>query len=156
MDPIQQPIPQANEFSPVPASPAGVPGIPPTQEETGMSQDDMKSRLQEVMAKLQGKYQAFDESKFNAENDAAKMKSDALSELFTMLESKGIDPNNPDELQNFLDGIKGRNPELYQQIVTAITAIIGSEESMNPNAGNLEAQTNNMNINNDNQPAQNI
>jgi hypothetical protein len=164
MDP-QQNIPQANEFPPVPASPAGVPGIPPTAADTAPGQDEMKARLAEVMANLEGKYQQFDASKFGTDNKMAQMKSDAMSELFTMLESKGIDPNNPEELKAFLDKIKEGNPELYQQVVSALNAIIGTEEQMNPNVGEqpdpnaIESSpmTNNMNINNANgQPEQNI
>ena len=164
MEPNQN-IPQANEFPPVPTSPAGVPGIPPTADETALGQEEMKARLAEVMAKLEGKYQQFDAGKFGTENKMAQMKSDALSELFSMLQSKGIDPNNPEELKGFLDKIKEGNPELYQQIVGALNAIIGSEEQMNPNVGeqpdpnSIESvpETNNMNINNtDGQPGENI
>ena len=161
----QQNIPPASEFPPAPASPASVPGIPPTASDVAPGQDEMKARLAEVMEKLEGKYQQFDQSKFSTENKMAQMKSDAMSELFTMLQSKGIDPNNPDELKAFLDKIQASNPDLYQQIVGALNAIIGSETAMNPNAGDQpdpnaiasSPETNNMNINNTNgQPGQNI
>jgi hypothetical protein len=142
MDPNQEPAPS---FAPAPASPEGVVGV-----EGGMPQEQMKANLQDMLSKIDNKYKEFDDSKFSSDNIAAKKKSEALSELFSILQSKGIDPNDPEELKAYLDDIQSRDPELYKQIVGGIEAILGPQE------GTEALPSDNMNINQNEVPQENV
>lgn len=133
MDPIQESAPS---FAPAPKSPVGVVG-----GGAGLSQEQMKGNLQDMLSKIDDKYKEFDDSKFSSDNLASKKKSEALSELFSILQSKGIDPNDPEQLKAYLDEIQSTNPELYKQIVGGINAILGPQE------GTEALPSDNMNIN---------
>jgi len=104
--------------------------VQPPVDDPGLSQDQMRTNLQDMMAKVDGKYQEFNAQKFSSDNQSQEIKSQVLRELFDLFESKGIDPNNPEEVKEFLDTIKQNNPELYQQVEQALKTLLnGDSES---------------------------
>lgn len=139
---------QPSGFSPVPDSPIG----PQDAVGQGMTEEQMKASLQDILSKIDNKYSEFDNNNFNTSRQASQMKSEAISELFDILQKKGIDPNDPQQLQEYLNEIKGRNPELYKQIVDAINAILGPSD---PNQTG-EVTPDNMNIQSDETLSPNI
>ena len=110
-----------NQMSPTPpvASPTSAPAGP------ALSSEQMKSNLQDLMSKVQGKYQDFNSSRFAAANKTQAQRSAAMRQLFEMFESMGVDPSNADQLKQFLNLLKQRNPELYQQIEDALESMLG-------------------------------
>lgn len=156
MEPQQTP-----EFSQAPTSPEEVQGIPAESANPELSQEEMKSNLKGMMDKLTGKYQEFSTQKFTTDKQIKEQNSEILRQLFDLLESKGIDPSDPERVKQFLDSIKESNPEAYQQIEKALQMILGSEdvvstpeqpEAVNPEVGTSE----NMNINPDETIQENI
>ena len=95
----------------------------------GLSEEEMRTNLQNTMAKLQDKHDEFENQQFSSGIQNAERRSEALSELFTILESKGVDPENPEEIRRFLDGIRETNPEIADQIEKAIIGLLGEEET---------------------------
>lgn len=99
-----------------------------TPSETGLSQDEMKTNLQDLMSKIEGKYQDFNTQRFSSENKLKGQEGDALRVLFDLFESAGVDPSNPEEVRMFLDNIKQNNPELAQQLEQVLQSILGEEQ----------------------------
>lgn len=127
--------PQDPQFPPVPPSPAQVPEIadPTAGQQTGLSQDVMISNLKELMAKIQNKYSDFKSGNAMSDSKLMQAKSQALRDVFDMLQSAGIDPSNVEEVQAFLDKIKQANPELYSQIEKVLQELMGGDVT-NPSA----------------------
>jgi len=152
MDPLQQPQSPAgtptisenpSQFAPTPESPTEAPGIP---SEGNLSQEQMQSNLQELLAKLKGKAGSFDSQKTALDSQLETRRQETLQEIFDLFKAKGIDPNNPDEIQAFLDDLKQKNPVMYDLVVKTLNSVLGPEEESEQN----------MNINPNEAPQQNI
>ena len=147
MDPLNQ-----SSVAPAPASPEAVPGIPDTTSSTELSQEQMKTNLQDMMSKIDEKYSQFKTQKFASDNMIKKQKGEALRQLFDFFQSKGVDPNNPEDIKAYLDNIKEKRPELYAQIEQAIQTILGDEDITTTSPSDMseipsDSIANNMNIN---------
>ena len=126
MDPLTQQVPPQQAPQPV-QNPSTGPDVPSTPASAGLSQDQMKANLQQLMSKIQSKYQDFSTQKFSHNVQMQKQKSKSLRQLFDLFQSQGVDPNSPEEVKSFLDKIKGNNPELYQQLEQALLVLIGGQ-----------------------------
>ena len=113
--------------APVPASPAEVPGVP--DNSTQMSQEQMRTNLQDLMSKIDGKYQDFNAQNFSVNKQSQEQKSEVLRQIFDLFQQTGVDPSNVDEVGAFLNSIKEKNPELYQQIITVLENLIGEDNT---------------------------
>ena len=141
------------QIAPVPTSPEGVPGI--ENQSTDLSEESMRTNLDNVMGQLKDQYATFDNENFSAGVQRNEMRSHALSELFTILESKGVNPENPEEVKAYLDKIRASNPEIAAQIERAINDLLGEEEiggEVNPEVQPSE----DMNINQNEELQENI
>lgn len=116
----QQPIPQA------PVSPDATSSIPEVPQ-TEMSQEQMRANLQGLMSKIENKYQDFNSQKFASNNKLQEQEGATLRQIFDLFESVGVDPSNVEDVRAFLDKIKANNPELYQQLETLLSSILGEE-----------------------------
>lgn len=140
---------------PVPVAPTPAP-VPDTGGPTPLSQDQMKANLRDMMSKIESKYQDFNTQKFSLGNQSQEMQSQALRQLFDLFKSVGVDPTKPEEVKAFLDKVRQSNPELSQQIESALNGLLGADspgQSMNvgeiPSSGGA-----NMNINTNATPQQ--
>lgn len=152
MPPINQPlnsVPDAN-------IPNGV--VPNVAPQTELSQEQMKANLQDMMSKIDSKYQDFNSQKFSSDNKYKVQQGEALRQLFDILQSFGVDPSNVEEVGAFLNKIKNSNPELGQQLEESLSVLLGEDvpvENTNANGEmpGASSQTgeatpeNNMNIN---------
>ena len=111
-------------MQPAPSSPASPAGIPSTPE---ISQDQMRTNLLDMMSKIDGKYQDFNSQNFSSNNSLQDQQGQLLRDFFDLLQQMGVDPNNPEEVEAFLDKIKQQNPELSQQIEQALQTLLGEE-----------------------------
>jgi DNA-binding TFAR19-related protein (PDSD5 family) len=96
----------------------------PTPGGSELTPEQMRSNLQDLMSKIDGKYQDFKSQKFAGSAKEQDIKSSVLRQLFDLFVSKGVDPNSPGEVKAFLDNIKRVNPELYQQVEQALMMLI--------------------------------
>lgn len=156
--------PTQAQVAPAPASPAEVPGIPSTPMEGEMSQDQMKSNLQDLMSKIDNKYQDFNVQKFSSDNKVKSSNAEALRMFFDMLQENGVDPSNVEEVGAFLEKIKTNNPEVFKQIEAILQNLIAGDTSSEPETtpemeaapGEETVVPPNMNINTNEPPQQNI
>lgn len=153
------PLPNQS-IPPAPASPEAVPGIPEAPVSGGLSQEQMKTNLRDMMAKIESKYQDFNSDKFSSDNQIKEQQSESLRQIFDLFQSAGVDLSNVEEVRAFLDDLRTKNPELSQQIEQVLQNVIGED----PLAQSDEAPIapgpegippGNMNINNE-EPPQNL
>lgn len=140
MDPVEQSV------APVPASPEVAPA--------GLSQDQMKTNLQDLMSKIEARYQDFNAQKFSSSNKIQAQQGDTLRGIFDLLETSGVDPSNPEEVKAFLDQIRASNPELAKQLEEVLQSVLG-EETAEPEVTE-EIPSENMNMNPDATPPEAI
>ena len=139
-----QPIGQQFADTAPTQQPASVPGVQPE-----LSQEEMQQNLSDMMAKIDSVF--LDMNSGNASNaeELQAQKDVMLKEVFDLFIKMGVDPNNVEQVREFLDGIKANNPELYQKIEKALGELIGED--------NQTGETpENMNINTDENLQQNI
>ena len=120
MDPLNQ--------NSVPTFPTPPVGAPVANQSPELSQDQMKANLQDMMGKIDGKYQDFNSQKFASDNKLKEQKSESLRQIFDFFQSMGIDPSDVEEVRVFLDKIRKTNPELSQQIEQALASLLDEEE----------------------------
>ena len=152
MDPIE------SNVQPAPTSPPSVPGIPTGINE--LPQEQMRTNLQDLMSKIDNKYQDFNAQKFSSDNATKEGEGEVLRQIFDLLQAKGIDPSNVEQVKAFLDKIKEQDPGLYQQIEEALKGLIGENTQVPPENQEISQDFNeapkgidpseNMNINNEN------
>ena|SRR3990167_8797122 len=119
---------QPQTVAPAPASPEQAPAV--SGAPVGLSQEEMRANLKGMMEKIQGKYQDFNAQKFSSESKSKEQQSQALREIFSILESMGVDPSSPEEVNAFLEELKIKNPELAQQIETALKSVLGEDQEV--------------------------
>jgi hypothetical protein len=114
----EQNLPQST-VAEAPASPA---------EASGMSQEEMRQNLQDLMEKIDNRYQDFSLQNFSSSNKEQTTKADALRMFFDMLQQAGVDPSNVEEVNAFLQKIKSNNPEIFKQIEAILKTLIEGED----------------------------
>lgn len=128
--------------------------LTPEGEQQGeLTQEQMRSNLEELMGRIESKYQDFNSERFSSDNQIQDQKNQSLRDLFSYLRSVGVDPSNVEEVRAFLDKMKEQTPELAQQFEQALQILLGEEispeqnsvEEPNPN----EEQNMNINIPNE-------
>ena len=107
----------------------------------------MQANLQAMMAKIQPKYQAFSQAKQAGDSNVTKVQRQILTQFYDVLSSYGVDPNNPDDVKQFLDKIKSANPSMYQQIEKSIGVMMGDQPTGTPgvNPGQVSQNMNTQN-----------
>lgn len=130
--------------------------MPPIANQPGeVPQDQMRVNLQDLMSKIEGKYQDFNSQKFASDNKLKVQQGESLRQVFDLLESMGIDPSNVEQVREFLARIKESNPELSSQLEIALGSILG-DEAVGPEPITEGEPLTNMNININDQPQENI
>ena len=137
------------QFQPAPVSPTEAPATSNTQTQD-LPQEEMRDNLKNMMEQNDNKYQNFKAGQFSYDNQKEQAKSQALREVFDLLQSAGVDPSNVEQVQQFLDEIKTKSPELYQQVVKVLQDIISEDVNNGETTNLVENPPSNMNINNTN------
>ena len=117
--PQPQEMPQASPVAEVPASP---------EEASGLSQEEMKANLQDLMSKIDSKYEAFSRQNFSNKN--TQNNSGALAMFFDMLKQAGVDPSNVEEVNAFLENIRQNNPEIFKKVEAILKALIEGGDTL--------------------------
>lgn len=108
-------------------------------EASGMSQEEMRQNLQDLMGKIDSKYQDFSVQNFSLKNKTQSSKAEALRMFFDMLKQSGVDPSNVEEVNAFLQKIKENNPEIFKQIEKILQALISGDETVPENGTTPDA-----------------
>jgi len=155
------------------SAPSVVPPVQPeglamgAQQTPELPQEQMKTNLQDMMAKIENKYQDFNSQKFASDNKLMEQQGGTLRQVFDLFESMGVDPSNVEEVRALLDKIKETNPELSQQLEIALGSVLGEEppvegevpvegEIVEEVPGQIMPEGSNMNMNNNETSQKNI
>lgn len=125
MDPEQQVgIPQT------PPQPQGM-GMPaPTgAPESGaqMATGEQRQQLLDLIGATMDKLGDVNTARFSAENSAALNKSDALKEIFSIMQRAGVDLTDLQSVSEFLNGLREQNPEMAEFFEQNLNQLLGGE-----------------------------
>ena len=140
----------------------------PTQAPV-LSQQQMKMNLQQLMAKINQKYQGFSQNNFTSKINSKKQKDQVLRSIFDFFTQAGVNPSDPQAVGNFLNKLKSSSPELYQQLMSVLQTVMGGDSPTSSSSTPVSPQgvasvppqgtpptSPNMNINTNATPQQNI
>ncbi len=117
MDPILPP-----QVAPQPSD-----QITPEPMGLGMTQEEMRASLNDLMELVSEKYRELDSKRFAMNNSTDAARKQALVEALKALQEAGIDVNDPMAVQAFADMLQQQNPEMYAMFEAAFNALLGDE-----------------------------
>lgn len=88
-----------------------------------MRPEDMKRMVDRDLEYLDFKNADLQANKGKDRQAIEDRKMQALSEIYEMMESIGVDPNDPESVRMFLEVLERQNPDLLQMIQTALTVL---------------------------------
>jgi hypothetical protein len=135
MDPYApRELPQAPQMPPPPeefARPAAVEERPPAlpnEGNVGMSQEEMKANLQQMLSELMAKYGDYNAQHFAVANKIQEGDGQMLGDLFDFFTKIGVDPSSPEEVGSYLQKLRSVSPELADQLETLLKRVLMKNE----------------------------
>lgn len=104
------------------------PGVMGQQAEAPVSDEQMQ-QLQELASKVEEAYQRFNSMRFMSQNKSEAEKIDFIKQAIQMLEDAGIDPNDPEQINNFISELEEMDPDLAEMFTTSFEALLGDENA---------------------------
>jgi len=101
-------------------------------QEGEMTPEEMKADLQQLISKVDSKYQNFNSLRDQEKSSDKDMREKILNQVFETLAKSGVDGSDPQQLNTFLEKIKTTSPELYQFFSEAITSLMGVDATSMP------------------------
>ena len=99
----------------------------------GMATPEQKSQLMDMLGMLEQKMGEVHAARFAGDNKKKQGKADALRQVFTALQSAGVDISNPASVTAFLDKLRAQNPEMAQLFEEVMQSLLGGQEEVNQN-----------------------
>jgi len=108
----------------------------PVEEDVEMSSEEMRSDLESEHKRVLDKKAELDSNKVIGEVELKEMKTQIIKEMFSALESVGVDPNDLESISEFLQKLYEQDPDLYELFNAAFNGLMGEEEiGVAPDAG---------------------
>lgn len=149
MDPLQSPLnPQAPraETTPLPGQPLQSQGMPTGQSPAAMPGQEFASpeerqQLIDLIEATKEKMAGLRTAEFTGANSKDAAKLDVLRELFSMMQSSGVDLTSVESVNAFLSKIKQANPNMAQDFEEALESLLGDDSIVSDQMGgdSLEA-----------------
>ena len=96
---------------------------------------DPKAVLQELMAKIDETMSKIQETQATGEQLDQNTKMEILKALFDVLQKMGVDPNDQEAVNAFLEQLKTANPEVYAAFERVLDSILEpAEQPQEPEA----------------------
>lgn len=148
---MQMPQPQLTGVGDV----NSIPGEPMSQEFVG---DNEKQVLASMIEEIRNKLSELNSAQFSTGNISEVEKSKALQEIFTILQSNGVDLSDPTSVQDFIERMRESNPELAQFFEQVMEQLLGEPEQLEDSEEMMEGENpfgvmpqNTQNMNNQNE-----
>lgn len=124
MDPTQMPqMPVAMPSRGAqPQMPAGSDKMPK------MASPEERQQLLDMIAQMKEKMGNFNAVSFASDNQSEQQRMDILKEVFSQLAAAGVDLTDPQSVNNFIEQLRIKNPEIAQMFEEALDALLGKEE----------------------------
>jgi hypothetical protein len=103
--------------------------MPPAQEaQPTMATPEQKQDLLDLVQKIKGNLANLNTAKFQAKNSGERGRIDTLKEIFSILRRAGVDLEDPNSVNAFLEQLRAKSPELASLLEEALTQILGGEQ----------------------------
>ena len=116
-------MPIPGEGMPMPGGESPMPG--PGVEMVG---EDKKQELLAIIEDIKGKMGEANASAFASENMFNVKKSEAVEQVFNILQEAGVDLSNPESVNMFLEKLREENPDMAILFEEALDQLFGSED----------------------------
>lgn len=128
---MQQPQPQLTGTDPMNA----IPGEP-QQEIVG---DDKRQELLDMIEQIKGKVGQSNATRFAMDNMVNSKRSDALQQIFMLMQEAGVDLADPQSVAEFIAKIREVNPDMAMLFEEIMDQLLGGEpKEMSPEMGGME------------------
>lgn len=85
--------------------------------------------LDELFSKLEDEYRKFNSNLIVMKNKIEQSRVQILRKALDMLRSSGIDPNNPEQIREFMDKLAQLDPDLLELFEGAMNELLKGEET---------------------------
>lgn len=128
---MQQPQPQLTGTDLMNA----IPGEP-QQEIVG---DDKRQELLDMIEQIKGKVGQANATRFAMDNMVNSKRSDALQQIFMLMQEAGVDLADPQSVAEFIAKIREVNPDMAMLFEEIMDQLLGGEpKDMSPEMGGME------------------
>ncbi len=97
------------------------------QGQSTQDQSMMKQNLDDKFSKMENEYRRYNSNRIVATNKKEEERVLALRQALKLLQQAGIDPNDPQQIQDFMDKLAERNPDLLAIFENAMNILLGGE-----------------------------
>lgn len=113
------------------------------QMEEQMSPEEMQSNLDGLMEKVDEKVRSVNAKKFMSDNKSEQDRIAALKEVLNHLEEAGIDLNDQQAINEFMQQMEEEHPDLYELFVESMNSLLDAqpEENIDINQQSDQAAT---------------
>jgi len=101
-----------------------------TGEESGLSEEEMRSNLSATQEDIANKSRALNAEIHIDANKLKQVKSQIFKSLFDALKQLGVDPTNIDSVRGFIEEMQSVDPGLLELFADAFDALAGSESGI--------------------------
>jgi len=117
-----------------------LPNISPEMESPteNIGETDMRATVEKQLGDIKNKNAALETSKFISKNQLKQLKIKILHEIFSSLEKLGVDPNNLESINSFLQSLERQDPDLLKIFEIAISGLspeVGNEVALEESPG---------------------
>lgn len=93
-----------------------------------------KKTIEALMSKVQSKYGELNAAKFSGDNQNAAKRNDILKTIFETMKQAGVDPSDPQAINEFMAELEQNSPDLFQLFTEALNALLWPDatQQMNP------------------------
>lgn len=93
----------------------------------GLSQEEMRNNLSELMNGVQSKYSELNSEVFSNKNAADSTRQETIREALEMLQAAGVDLNDPESINQFMQRLNEMNPDLFMLFEDALNKILAGD-----------------------------
>lgn len=94
-----------------------------------LTQDEMRANLSNMSDMADNAMRDLYAEKYRSDNKAEASRVENLKKVLEMMKQNGIDPNDPNQIQQFLNQLQQSNPDMYEIFVDALNTLMSGEEA---------------------------
>lgn len=93
-----------------------------------MATPEQKQELMDLIENTKGKLGEFNSTSFAVDNQIKEDTSETLKQIFSILQSAGVDLTDPKSVSDFLTQLRSQNPQMSQLFEQALNQLLGEEQ----------------------------
>jgi len=103
--------------------------LPSSMAEINNSEDEMRAELESKLENIKNKNRVINTKKFIDKNKLKETKLELLQTFFRILQELGVDPNNLESINSFMQKLEQQDPDLVALFELAFSALVPNEPS---------------------------